>query len=66
VVAPAASRYRPVAAGSDGRGSIRPDRMVSFALESDRVVAFRQYHTHYRPSLEPVDGSVLSTSDWSV
>jgi hypothetical protein len=55
-----------VEARVDGKGSVRLDRAVPPALEPGWAVVLRRYCLHYRPPLEPVDGSVLSTTDWFV
>jgi hypothetical protein len=52
-----------VEAYAGGRGSAHPDQSVPPVLESNRAVASERYRLHYRTSLEPVDGSVLSTPD---
>jgi hypothetical protein len=69
-VAPACWAVPPVGgdveACTGSRGSARPDRAVPPTLEPDRAVAPRRYHPHYRPPLEPMGGSTLSTPDWSV
>jgi hypothetical protein len=51
-----------VEACAGGRDSVYPDRAVLFTLVLGRAVVLGWY----RPSLEPVGGSALSTPDWSV
>jgi hypothetical protein len=57
------SAWEDVVAGLGSRGSARSDRAVPPTLEPDRPVALGRYRPYYRPPLESVGGSALSTSD---
>jgi hypothetical protein len=48
-----------------GMDSIRLNRVILSALESDQAVAFGQYRLNYHSSLKLINSNVLSTLDWS-